>query len=80
MSLAQYVLSCCLHAVPQAFLSLLATLGTSLPALVANPQLLLAVLQYHVLPNTVTANARALAAAGSVPTLLTGKSVTFSGT
>lgn len=65
---------------PQAFIALLEALGTTLPALVANAPLLTAVLQYHVLPGTVIANTTALATAGSVRTLLTGKNLTLSGT
>jgi uncharacterized surface protein with fasciclin (FAS1) repeats len=68
------------HPAPQAFIALLEALGTTLPALVANAPLLTAVLQYHVLPGTVIANTTALAAAGRMRTLLTGKNLTLSGT
>ena len=61
-----------------AFVALLSALGTTLPALLSNFNLLKMVVQYHVIP-TLYANTTALAAAGTVNTLATGKTLAIAG-
>jgi uncharacterized surface protein with fasciclin (FAS1) repeats len=46
---------------------------------VANQALLTSVLRYHVIPTAIYRDAAALAAAGTVSTLLTGKTLAVSG-
>ncbi len=64
---------------PQAFTLLLSALGLSLPELLSNPALVTNVLNYHIIPNNIIRNLTALAAAGTLATRFTGKSVTASG-
>jgi uncharacterized surface protein with fasciclin (FAS1) repeats len=46
---------------------------------VANQNLLVSVLRYHVIPTTILSKADALAAAGTAKTLLTAKTLAMSG-
>lgn len=67
-------------ATTQAFAALITRLGYTDPRqLLFNTQLLTSVLNYHIIPNTILANTTALAAAGTLTTRLTGKSLTAGG-